>query len=55
MCDNKQTFHDNYDKSTLLIRYNNYKLSYLADKDMIHKGLNIRHQNPPEDITENIR
>lgn len=46
--------NDNYDENILVIRYTNYKNNYLLDKEMIEKGLPIRHQNPPEDITENI-
>lgn len=45
---------DKYDKFTLIDRYNNFKSCYLRDESIINKGIPIRHQNPPEDITENI-
>ena len=46
--------NDNYDKEILINRYNIYKNIYISDEELIKKGLPIRHQNPPEDITENI-
>lgn len=46
---------DNYTRSVLEIRYNIYHTSYIATDAVIKQtGLPIRHQNPPEDITENI-
>lgn len=46
--------NDNYDKSILIKRFTNFKNSYLSDEELIQGGLKIRHQNTPEDITENI-
>lgn len=45
---------DKYTKDILRRRYSNFKASYLVDKELKTMGLNIRHQNTPEDITENI-
>ena len=46
---------DNYTRSVLEIRYNSYHTSYIATDEVIKQtGLPIRHQNPPEDVTENI-
>ena len=46
---------DNYTQSVLESRYNSYHTSYIATDAVIKQtGLPIRHQNPPEDITENI-
>jgi len=45
---------DNYTIEILIKRYNNYKNTYIYDEELIKNGLNIRHQNTPEDITENI-
>ena len=46
---------DKYTQYVLEIRYNSYHTSYIATNEVIKQtGLPIRHQNPPEDITENI-
>ena len=46
---------DNYTRTVLEIRYNSYHTSYIATDEVIKQtGLPIRHQNPPEDVTENI-
>ena len=46
---------DKYTQYVLEIRYNSYHTSYIATDEVIKQtGLPIRHQNPPEDITENI-
>ncbi len=45
---------DNYTEEILIKRYNNFKNTYIDDEKLINDGLNIRHQNTPEDITENI-
>lgn len=46
---------DKYTQYVLEIRYNSYHTSYIATGEVIKQtGLPIRHQNPPEDITENI-
>ena len=45
---------DKYDKNRLIKRYNNFKNTYLDDCELIKEGLKIRHQNIPEDISENI-
>ena len=45
---------DKYTEDILRRRYSNFKASYLVDKELKTMGLNIRHQNTPEDITENI-
>jgi len=36
------------------MRYTYYKNGYIIDQKLIDEGLPIRHQNMPEDITENI-
>ncbi len=46
--------NDNYDKSILIKRFINFKNMYMSDEELIKNGLKIRHQNTPEDITENI-
>jgi len=46
--------NDMYDKLTLINRFTSFKNMYISDKELIHNGLRIRHQNTPEDITENI-
>jgi hypothetical protein len=46
--------NDKYDKNILTKRFENFKNSYISDEELIHTGLPIRHQNTPEDITENI-
>jgi hypothetical protein len=51
---NVEIMKDNYDKETLMIRFNNFKTSYKSDQELIDKGLPIRHQNTPEDISENM-
>jgi len=45
---------DNYTIEILKNRYNNFKNNYIYDEELIKNGLNIKHQNTPEDITENI-
>lgn len=45
---------DKYDKSILISRFTNFKNMYISDEELIQNGLKIRHQNTPEDITENI-
>lgn len=45
---------DNYDKHSLIKRFTKFKENYVSDKELISNGLKIRHQNTPEDITENI-
>jgi hypothetical protein len=50
----KKVLNDKYDKNILIERFQNFKKSYLADCELIKNGLPIRHQNTPEDITENI-
>jgi len=45
---------DNYNEEILIKRFKNFKLAYLSDQELINNGLNIRHQNTPEDISENI-
>ena len=51
---NKTTIMDNYTESILRHRYNKFLTSYIDDSEIIKKGILLRHQNPPEDITENI-
>lgn len=46
--------NDNYDESILIERFKNFKNMYISDAELIKNGLKIRHQNTPEDITENI-
>jgi hypothetical protein len=50
----EEDLKDNYSIEILSKRYNLYKQSYLDVEKLKKQGLNIRHQNPPEDITENI-
>ena len=45
---------DKYSKEILIKRYENFINNYIYDKKLIDDGLPIRHQNTPEDITENI-
>lgn len=45
---------DTYTEDFLKQRFNTYKLSYQLESEMINKGISIRHQNPPEDMTENM-
>ena len=45
---------DKYTEEILIKRYNNFKNMYISDQELINEGLPIRHQNTPEDITENI-
>jgi len=54
---NQPTFeilNDKYDEQTLIKRFENFKTMYISDEVLINEGLPIRHQNTPEDITENI-
>ena len=45
---------DKYSEERLKFRFNNFKQSYISDQELIDDGVPIRHQNTPEDITENI-
>jgi len=46
---------DKYTSDVLRIRYKMYRENYIETVEIIKKtGLAIRHQNPPEDVTENI-
>ena len=46
---------DKYTPSILRRRYNRFREDYIDCSELIEKtGLPIRHQNPPEDISENI-
>jgi hypothetical protein len=45
---------DKYTEEILNARYNEYKQSYLSVNELKLKGIPIRQQNPPEDITENM-
>lgn len=45
---------DKYSEATLREQYNDYKNSYVKREQLKTNGVPIRHQNPPEDITENI-
>jgi hypothetical protein len=46
---------DNYTQDILQKRFNQFKNAYIETSEIIlTKKLPIRHQNPPEDITENI-
>lgn len=46
---------DKYTPDILRIRYSMYRDNYIKTVDIIKEtALPIRHQNPPEDITENI-
>ena len=46
--------NDMYNETTLIERFTNFKNMYISDNELIKNGLKIRHQNTPEDITENI-
>ena len=49
------TLNDIYTRDVLEIRYNIYRTSYIATDELIkNRNLPIRHENPPEDVTENI-
>ena len=51
----KETVIDNYTQEILESRYKMYMADYIQTSKIIKTtGLKIRHQNPPEDITENI-
>ena len=45
---------DNYTYEILKERYIYYRQSYQFETELKNKGIKIRHQNPPEDLTENI-
>lgn len=45
---------DKYTKEILIRRFQTFKNSYINDEELINSGLPIRHQNTPEDISENI-
>jgi len=48
-------YDDTYSRDVLERQYNIYRTSYIATAETIKKtSLPIRHQNPPEDVTENI-
>ena len=49
-----EILHDMYDEEILIRRFTNFKNVYIIDEEFIKNGLKIRHQNTPEDITENI-
>lgn len=51
---NFEILNDKYDKEILIKRFEFFKNMYISDKELINNGLPIRHQNTPEDITENI-
>lgn len=46
--------NDKYSEEILIDRFKNFKNMYISDAELIKNGLPIRHQNTPEDITENI-
>jgi hypothetical protein len=46
--------NDNYYSTILIKRFNDFKSTYISDEELIKNGLKIRHQNTPEDISENI-
>ena len=49
------THDDKYTCDLLRNRFNRYRDTYINDdEDIKATGLSIRHQNPPEDVTENI-
>jgi hypothetical protein len=50
----KENNIDNYTSDVLRQRYKMFKDSCIETSKFILTGLPIRHQNPPEDITENI-
>jgi len=46
---------DRYTQDVLRIRYDMYRIIYIKTSEIIETtGLPIRHQNPPEDVTENM-
>ena len=45
---------DIYNETILIRRFTNFKHTYISDNELINNGIKIRHQNTPEDITENI-
>lgn len=49
-----ELYDDKYYKERLIKRFYNFKKFYMSDVELIKDGLPIRHQNTPEDITENI-
>lgn len=49
-----EILNDKYTEDILRSRYINFKNMYISDEELIKNGLQIRHQNTPEDITENI-
>jgi hypothetical protein len=49
-----EILNDMYDENILKSRFTNFKNMYISDEQLIRNGLPIRHQNTPEDITENI-
>lgn len=52
--DSSDILDDKYSEQILRTRYENFKHMYESDQELIDGGLPIRHQNTPEDITENI-
>lgn len=49
-----EILNDMYHENILKSRFANFKNMYISDEQLIRNGLPIRHQNTPEDITENI-
>lgn len=49
----EHVYDDGYPDETLKIRYNSFIDTYKIDEALIKKKLPIRHQNTPEDVTEN--
>jgi len=45
---------DSYTVEILKERYIQYRASYQLETEMKNRGIMIRHQNPPEDLTENL-
>lgn len=51
---NTPVLNDCYTEQMLIKRFEAFKCIYISDEELINNGLQIRHQNTPEDITENI-
>jgi hypothetical protein len=51
---NNIILNDKYDDIRLKKRFYAFKNNYIEDEELIKDGLPIRHQNMPEDISENI-
>ena len=54
LIDDNGILNDRYDEATLIRRFTNSKNMYISDEELKKNGLQIRHQNTPEDITENV-